>query len=83
MPMTQTDLDNAIKALATLVTGEDALIGNIITEVTALIAKVQAGATPADLTTEVTALQSMASDLQTQTANLQASVTAAKGVTGV
>ena len=74
-------LDAALTELGTALASEDAGIAKIIEEVTALIAAIQANPT-GDFTNEVTALQSMASDLTTQTGNLTAAINAAKGVTG-
>lgn len=82
MATTQAQLDSAITALGTAVTNEDSLLATLITAVNTLISKVQAGATPADLTTELTAINSMASDITTQAGNIQASLTAAKPITG-
>lgn len=82
MAMTQVDLDAALKSLGDIITSEDSLIQNIIDAVNALIAKVNSGATPADLTTEVTGLQAMIADATDKSAKLTASVAAAKGVTG-
>ena len=82
MALNQTDLDTALTQLGTIVTNEDSLIQQIAAAVTALIAKIQAGATGPDLTNEVTALQAMVSDITNQSATLTSSVAAAKGVTG-
>lgn len=82
MSMNQADLDSALAQLGTIVTNEDALIQNIVDAVNALIAKIQAGSAPADLTTEVTAIQAMVADVTTQTDKLTSSVATAKGVTG-
>lgn len=93
MASTQTDLDNALTALGTvlanvqtLVTSEDSGIAAIIAAVNALIAKVGTGG---DFTNEVTAINSIASqltaqgqDITTQTASIQTAVAAAKQVTG-
>ncbi len=83
MADSQVNLDVALTAVSNVITNEDAGITALIAEVTALIAKVQAGANPADLTTEVTALNSMATDLTNQVNSIQASIGAAKPVTGV
>jgi chromosome segregation ATPase len=82
---TQQDLDAALTALGTvlssvqtLVTSEDTGIQAIIAAVAALIAKINSGG---DFTNEVTAINSIASqltaagqDIQTQTAAIQASL---------
>jgi len=96
MAQDQAALDAAIKALSDIdtqtlaaVTAEDAGLAALITAVNALIAKIKGGATAADLTNEVTAVNSLTSgltpvvaDLTTQTANIQAAVAAAKAITG-
>jgi len=82
MATSQADLDSAIAALSTLIQSEDTGIAALVAEVNALIAKVQAGATATDLTTELTAINSMAADITTQGTNIQASIAAAKPVTG-
>lgn len=82
MAATQADLDAAIKAIGDLITSEDSGITAIITAVNALIAKIQSGATPADLTTEVTAINSMVADITTQAANIQAALAKSKPITG-
>jgi hypothetical protein len=81
MAATQQDLDNAVTALGTVLTNEDSLVSQLIAQVTALIAKVQANPS-ADFSAEVAQLNAAATDIQTQSESLQASLTAAKGVTG-
>ena len=83
MADSQVNLDVALTAVSNVITNVDAGITALIAEVTALIAKVQGGANPADLTTEGTALNSMATDLSNQVNSIQASIAAAKPVTGV
>lgn len=84
MATDQATLDAAIKSLGDLIASEDTGLAALQAEVTALIAKVNAGGvTPLDLTTELTAINSMAADITTQGTNIQASIAAAKPVTGV
>lgn len=79
---TQQDLDTVLTALGDEVTKLSTSLADVVTQVTNLITKIQNGSTGPDLTNEVTALQSMLSTLQTQQSNVDAAVTAAKGVTG-
>lgn len=81
MATSQAQLDAAIAALGTAVTNEDSLLANLITAVNTLVADVKAGASPVDLTTEATAISSMASDITNQAANIQAALTTAGTVT--
>lgn len=84
MATDQATLDAAIKSLGDLIASEDTGLAALQAEVTALIEKVNAGGvTPLDLTTELTAINSMAADITTQGTNIQASIAAAKPVTGV
>jgi hypothetical protein len=79
MVVTQAQLDAALTALGTAVTNEDSLISKIVAEVAALIAK--ASAAGVDLTTEQTAINSMAADIGTQATAIQAAITSASGTT--
>lgn len=80
MAASRQDLDTAITNVGTVTTqiGVDVPINT--TEVNDLIAMVQGGGL--DFTQEVTALNSIASSLQTADAAIQASIAAAKVVTG-
>ena len=59
-----TDLDAAIKAEDVTVQLIATSVGKIAADVTALLAKIAAGGTPADLTVEVQAVTSHAAALQ-------------------
>ena len=76
MAQDQAALDTALASLGTLVTSEDTGIAALITAVQALLAKIAANP-GADFTSEVTALQSMAADITTQTQSIQAAVASA------
>lgn len=64
MASTQADLDAAIAAEDVTVQAIAASVSKIATDVTTLLAKIAAGSTPADLTNEVTAVNSHAASLQ-------------------
>lgn len=69
----QVALDAAIKALGDTLANEDTGIAALLAAVATLMAKV--GTTPtADFTTEITAINSMAADIGTQTASIQDAV---------
>ena len=81
MSDTLTDLNNALTALGS-VTAQLATDGaKELQEAAALLTAAQAS-TGVDYTTQVTALNSMASSLQTLDTQMQAAIAAAKPVTG-
>ncbi len=75
-------LDTALSSLGDGVTALNTGVQKLADEVTALIAKIGTGTTPADLTNEVTAIQSMAAAISDDSTKLQAAIDAAKQVTG-
>ena len=77
MATSQTQFDAILTQLGTVVTNEDSVIATALTDISTLLAKVAAGQTGADLTTEATAAQSMIADIQNQTASLSAAVASA------
>lgn len=83
MGQTQADLDTAITAVGAGVTAVTAKVQAVTDAVLALVSKITGGATAADLTQEITALQAMASALADDSTKIQAAIDAAKPVTGV
>lgn len=73
MAQDQAALDVAIKALGDVITSEDAGIAALITAVNTLVAKVQTNPS-ADFSTEITAINSLASDIGSKAADIQAAV---------
>lgn len=77
MATSQAQYDALLTQLGTVVTNEDSVILTALTAISGLLAKIAAGQTPADLTTEATAAQAMIADIQNQTASLAAAVASA------
>lgn len=81
MAQDQAALDTALTALGMSVTSLAALVNTVVAEVAALIAKIQANP-GVDFTNEITALNSMAANIGTDAAAIQAAIDTAKPVTG-
>lgn len=77
MANNQADLDAAIAAEGATVTQLATVVTKIAADVTALLAKIAAGSTPADLTNEVTAINAQAAVLSTAAQQLTDADTAA------